>query len=432
MSSPPRLWVILSVIVAASAVSIMSTDLYTPSLPHLAGYFDTTPQAVKLTISANLLAYGAATLFVGPISDRYGRRPVMLVGLTLFTVFSMMCALALDIGQLIAFRIAQGVCASVEAVVGLAIIRDLFKETDQVRALAIWGTAIAVAPALAPIIGGYVHVSLGWQANFWIIAIIGVIVTVLAWRQLPESATVNLNALKPRAFIRGYRLLLRNRQFMSYVLMLGTSLGVIFAFITAAPFILIEQFSVPTHHYGYYQGAIVAAYFVGSLASTWLAGKVDASTLLYVGLAFAALGTIALPYVYFADLLTPVTLAGAVAVTAVGLGPIFAVAPSLALSTIDPAPITPAPVNLEPSLSGTTGDDSQSGAGTGSASALISAGEMLVCGLAATLVTVLHDGTAFGLIATTSILLFAGAGACLLGIGPANIIDRSDNKDFIP
>ncbi|MGK0169290.1 MAG: hypothetical protein ACI9W2_001010, partial [Gammaproteobacteria bacterium] len=81
---------------------------------------------------------------------------------------------------------------------------------------------------------------------------------------------------------------------------------------------------------------------------------------------------------------------------------------------------------------GTAGDDSQSGAGTGSASALISAGEMLVCGLAATLVTVLHDGTAFGLIATTSILLFAGAGACLLGIGPANIIDRSDNKDFIP
>ena len=157
-AEPANLTAILPVVVLASSVSIMSTDIYTPSLPHLPEYFATTPQAVQLTISLNIIAFALAQLVLGPVSDRFGRRPVMLTGLGLFTVASIACAASQSIGQLITMRIAQGLSASVEAVVGLAIIRDLFKDTDQVRALAIWGMAISITPAAAPILGGYVHV----------------------------------------------------------------------------------------------------------------------------------------------------------------------------------------------------------------------------------------------------------------------------------
>jgi len=380
---------VLWLLILASSVSIMSTDLYAPSLPDLPRLLGTNPQAVKLTISLNTLAFGLAQLFLGPISDRFGRRPIMLVGLTGFTLFSLACALASTIGQLIAFRIFQGIFACVEAVVGLAIVRDLFADADQVRALAIWGMAIALAPALGPIAGGYVHISLGWQANFWILFLLGAGILALFWRRLPESATPDASALEPAVFLRNYWTLLGNRQFMSNVLLLGTSLGVIFAFITSGPFILVHQFRVATEHYGFFQAAIVTAFFLGSLVTTRLANRTGLRQLLNAGAAIAALGALSLPALHLLGWIGPVTLTSAIALTAAGMGPIFAIAPSFALQ--------------------------QAGPLVGAGSAVIGAGEMILSGLASGMVTALHDGTALPLVLTTLVLFGVAVLAWIAG-----------------
>ena len=388
-----NLAVILPVVVLASSVSIMSTDVYTPSLPHLPEYFGTTPQAVKLTISLNILAFALAQLVLGPVSDRFGRRPVMLIGLGLFTCASIACAAAQSIGQLIMMRVAQGLSASVEAVVGLAIIRDLFKDTDQVRALAIWGMAISITPAAAPILGGYVHVWFGWRLNFWIVAACAAATTFLIWRTLPESTVPDRSALAPRVLGRAYWDLVRNRPFIGYVLVLGASLGMIFAFITAGPFILIEQFGVPTHHYGYYQGIIVAAFFLGSLGANWLASRTRLDTLFAAGLIVYGLGATALSVLGLLGALTPAPLVITMSLIAFGMGPIFAVGPSFALGFVS--------------------------RNVGAASALIGSGQMLICGLASGFVTAFHDGTSWPFVCVTMLLLLvAGIAWRLTGSSP--------------
>ena len=388
-----NLSVILPVVVLASSVSIMSTDVYTPSLPHLPEYFGTTPQAVKLTISLNILAFALAQLVLGPVSDRFGRRPVMLIGLLLFTCASIACAAAQSIGQLIMMRVAQGLSASVEAVVGLAIIRDLFKDTDQVRALAIWGMAISITPAAAPILGGYVHVWFGWRLNFWIVAACAAATTFLIWRTLPESTVPDRSALAPRVLGRAYWDLVRNRPFIGYVLVLGASLGMIFAFVTAGPFILIEQFGVPTHHYGYYQGIIVAAFFLGSLGANWLASRTRLDTLFAAGLIVCGLGAAAVSILGLLGALTPAPLVITMSLIAFGMGPIFAVGPSFALGFVS--------------------------RNVGAASALIGSGQMLICGLASGFVTAFHDGTSWPFVCVTMLLLLvAGIAWRLTGSSP--------------
>ena len=330
----PPFALVMSILVLASGASIMSTDLYTPSLPHLPAYFGTTAQQVQLTVSLNLLGFALAQLVIGPLSDRFGRRPIFLAGLMLFAISSALCASAQSVEQLILARAAQGITASVEAVVGLAVIRDLYNETQRVRAFAIWGMAVAVAPAAAPIIGGYIHVSFGWRANFVLIVLMAAAAAAAVWRFLPESGRQEPNALHPSELARGYGGLLTDRRFLGYSLLLGAGLGGIFAYITIGPFLLIQRYGVATEHFGYYQAIIVAAYFIGSVAANYWADKMSLDRLLWSGVSLSLVGAAILPFLVSGPNEGPLGLAGGMAIIALGLGPVFAVAPNHALAHI--------------------------------------------------------------------------------------------------
>jgi len=158
----------------------LSTDLYTPSLPSLPEVFGTTAPTVQLTMSVNLAAFALAQLFHGPLADRFGRRPVLLTGMILFAATAVMAASAWSIGALILARALMGMAAAVEAVIALAVILDLYDEAGAVRVLAFYSMVIAIAPAVAPLVGGYVHVWLGWRANFWLLAALILAVTLCA------------------------------------------------------------------------------------------------------------------------------------------------------------------------------------------------------------------------------------------------------------
>jgi len=358
----------------------MSTDMYAPSLPDLASEFETTPTRVKLTISLNLLAFGIAQLLHGPLSDRFGRRPVLLSSLMAVVVGCMLCVMAQTINQLIAARIFLGLVAAAEAVIGLAIIKDLYNEKQQVKALAFLGMVIAIVPALAPILGGYLHVAFGWKSNFYVIAFMALLSAAVVYKYLPESTQPDPHATRIGRVLRAYKQLLHNAEFVSHTLLLGVGLGLVFVFVTAAPFVLIVQFGVKVQHFGYYSAAIVMSFFVGSLLASQLADRWLAGRLLGSGMAFIVAGSLMLIYLIVNDQLTANFLVISYSLMTFGMGPMFAVAPSRALRSIKTK--------------------------AGLASALLSGMEQSIAALSGVAVSVLHDGTAMPMAIVTTCLSF--------------------------
>ena len=370
---------ILILVISASFITLMSTDLYIPSMAHMPGLLGTSPEMVKLTVGLNLLGYGFATLIHGPLSERFGRRPVLLCGMAGFTLASLFCAVAADIGQLITARVFQGIAAAVEGVVVLAIIRDIFTEKGQVRAVAVYGIATALAPAVAPILGGYIHVYFGWRMNFYLLTCLALAVTLLLTLFLEESGRKDYKALDLKEIYSDYFGLLSNRSFLVYVTIGGCSLGCIFAFITAAPFILINNHGVPTEHFGYYQGVIVLTFVIGSLLAARMTRQQGTGEILRIGVYAAVGGALLLLAIMVTGWETPVTLTVAVAILTFADGPIFAVVPTLAMNSTSKR--------------------------TGAAAAAIVAAEMAIGSLAALFLSLFHDGTAMPMMITMQVLV---------------------------
>lgn len=374
-----------TLLVSASFVSILSTDLYTPSLPHLQGVFATGAEQVQLTMSLNMVGFALAQLFLGPLSDRIGRRPVLLGGMLGFALASLGCALAGSIDALIAARVLQGMTACAEAVVGYAVVRELYDEAGAVRVLGAYGMAIALAPAVGPVIGGHMHVLFGWRSNFFLLTGLILLVAFLIWRKLPETLRQpDPGALRPARVLRGYLVLLTDGTFMAYALVSGLVIAALFAMVTAFPFLFIERMGVRTEDYGYYYAAIVLAYFFGSLLVNRVAGHLSSDRLLAIGLALSAAGGLALPVLVAASLETPIGITATQCLFAFGLGLVIATAPIRAFDV--------------------------SRLGHGYSSAVIGAVEMSLGGLGAFLVGVLHDGTAWpvALVVASSALLAIG------------------------
>ncbi|MCP4471869.1 MAG: multidrug effflux MFS transporter [Gammaproteobacteria bacterium] len=357
----------LLIMVLAESGSIMSTDLYTPSLPHLTEFFATTPELLKLTISLNLIAYGFAQLIYGPLSDRFGRRPVFLGSIFLFTVASIACGFAKSIDQLLIARVLQGLFAAAQAVMCLAVFKDLFTEKEQLKAYAIYGMAIALTPAVAPVFGGYIHVLLGWEYNFFITAAVGVLTAILIYFLLPESTTPDHHALKLRSILQNYWSVFTNRGFLVYAGLAGVALGFVYIFVTAAPFILISYFGVETQHFGYYQAVIVVAFFLGSMLATRLVDFWQPLQVLNLGLLITLVGASIVLGLVFIGGLSPRSLSFAYLFIAFGLGPIFAVAPTRAMAAVEKS--------------------------VGSAAATFGSLEVGLSGVIAGIVSVFHDDT---------------------------------------
>jgi MFS transporter, DHA1 family, multidrug resistance protein len=382
---PSRL--ILFILIAAGGASLFSTDLYAPSLPHLPGYFGASTETVQLTMALNMAAFAVAQLVWGPLSDRYGRRIVFMIGMTAFLFTAIGAALSQTIGHLLAARILMGASASVEAVIVLAVIGDIYRSEDSAKIYAIYGMIIALVPAAGPIIGGFVFEWFGWQANFILLAVIIAAVLVLAVTRLPETLPVGERVtLRIGSIVSGYTRLLSLRGFVMVSLTLGLALGAIFAFITEAPFLLIDRHGVATRHYGLFQGVIVIAFFFGSLLSNRIVGRIGVSRLYGFGVAAGFVsGLFMLLAVAWGD--TPVTLTAAMSVFAFALGPLFASAPVLAFQQ--------------------AGDQ-----GRGMSAAMLATFEMAGAAAGALFVSVAPDGTAWPLA-----ICVAGASALILVAG---------------
>ncbi len=368
-------WLIPAVLVTCTGVSILSTDLYLPSLPHLPELLKTDTTTVQLTLSLNIAAYAVAQLLHGPLSDRFGRRFLLLLGLSGFFLMSLVCALAGSIEMLILGRIGQGLTASAGSVVILLIIRDLYQGSKAMQVMAAYGVALGLVPAVGPLIGGLVFVEFGWQANFFLLSAAIVIVLLLVARFVPETGERNPQALRPRAMLVAYVGLLRNRGYLRYYLPLTFTFGALFAFLNEGTFLVITRFGVATEAYGLYHAIIVVAYMAGSLTVGRLADRVQPADFVRLAMASGAAGAVVLLLPLLLGHESLWLVMGGMALYSVSLGFILASGPMCMLAAVDDGP-------------------------KGSASALVGASQMGAGALAGFIVAFTHDGSAMPMAAT--------------------------------
>lgn len=295
------------VLAACTAVSILSTDLITPSIPDLPQALGTDISAAQLTVSVNLLAYAIAQLIHGPLADAWGRKRLLIWAFTAFAAVSILSALAATIDTLLLGRFVQGLLSSVPSVVVVLIIRELYDPQRALKVMALYGAVLGIAPAVGPLIGGYLHVWFGWEAGFILIASLALVVTGFVWRLVPESLPEK-RPLALRAALRSYRALLGNSAFLGRSLGVSALFAAYFTYVTNAPVVMIDLLGLANQRYGLTHVLLIAGYIAGNMVASRLAGRVEADVLVRVAalgmlLAMAALtapivlGTLSLPLI---------------------------------------------------------------------------------------------------------------------------------------
>lgn len=266
----------------------LSTDLYLASLPSLANVFGVATSTVQLTLSMFVIAFGGAQLIIGPLSDRFGRRPVVICGLSLYVLASLLCAIAPTIELLIAARFVQalGCCSAI--IIARAIVRDAYAPADSVRVVARASTWLSIAPLTGPILGSYLQVTFGWRAAFVALSILSAIVLLGVLLRLPETNEhKNPRATEWSGLVANYRLVLGSREFWANALPGALSYGSIFAFISGSSPVLIRILDVPVAWFGYCFAFGVSGYMTGTILCRKLLPKFGADATLSIGSAMS-------------------------------------------------------------------------------------------------------------------------------------------------
>jgi DHA1 family bicyclomycin/chloramphenicol resistance-like MFS transporter len=269
--------------------------MYLPSLPTLATEFGATPGQVQLTLSAFFIGFALGQLVYGPLSDRCGRKPVLLVGLSVYVLTSLLCMLSPRIEILTVLRFFQALGGGAGTVIARAMVRDLFNRDRAAQILSLMMLVTALAPLVAPIIGGYLLRGRGWRSIFGLLALLGLICFITVVWRLPESHPL---ARRRRGrftqLLRAYGTVLGHRQALGAMLASGMAFAGMFAYISGTPFVYIEVFGVAPEHYGYLFGLNVVGLMLGALFNSRCVMYVGMRSLLIAGTQIAALAGLCL------------------------------------------------------------------------------------------------------------------------------------------
>jgi DHA1 family bicyclomycin/chloramphenicol resistance-like MFS transporter len=285
---------ILTLILAGLAMlGPFCIDTYLPSFAHISHDFGVPPVVVQQTLSAYLLCFAGMMLFHGTLSDSFGRRPVIIVSLAVFTVASVGAAFASSIAGLIGFRALQGLSAGAGTVVGRAMIRDRLSGPEAQKMLSDVTIVFAVAPAIAPILGGWLQVWFGWRSVFAFLAIVGLLLGLLCWRALPESLPAcQRQAFHARQIMGNYWTALRHPQFLLLAFAPAFASIGFFVYIASAPHFMPAVLGLPETAYGWLFIPLVSGMVTGATVAGRLAHRRQPAQLIragYVLMAVAAL-----------------------------------------------------------------------------------------------------------------------------------------------
>ena len=233
------------VLALATALQAIGTSLTLPALPAIAADFGSSPDAAQLTLSGYLAGLAAGLILLGALSDRFGRRPVLLSGMLLFTAAGIGCTLAQDIGLLIAMRVVQGFAGGAGMIIGRAIVRDVFAREQALQAMSVMVGVMTMMPMVSPFIGGLLLKFVSWRWVFGALALVAAVLTVLTWRLLGESLKhPDRNATNPRRIAANCIEFLRKPECIGFPLIVAGLFGGQFAFIAILPFIAFDSFGL--------------------------------------------------------------------------------------------------------------------------------------------------------------------------------------------
>lgn len=276
--SAPPLW--LLVLITLSGTTAM--HMFVPALPDAARGLATSAGEMQMAISIYVMGLAVGQLFYGPLSDAFGRRPMLMVGQGLYALGGLAAALAPGLDVLLSARLIQAMGGCAGLALGRAIVRDTTRADAALRQLALLNLMILLSPGLAPVVGGLLASTLGWRSIFAVLAAIGAVTLWFTWRTLPETSQPT-GRFGVRVLLADYRDLLSSPRFVGFALGGGSATTCVYAFLAAAPFIFVNELHQPVERVGVYAGVMILGMAVGNALTSRLAQVVSSARLIRIG-----------------------------------------------------------------------------------------------------------------------------------------------------
>ncbi|MDL2186243.1 multidrug effflux MFS transporter [Pseudomonas sp. ChxA] len=283
--------VLLTVLIALPRLTL---DLHLPALPAMADYFHSSDSQLQLTLTLYTLGSAISLLVSGPLTDRFGRRPVLLAGLLLYVVATVTCAQADSLGVLVIARLFQALGGCCTTVIGRVIVRDYFDRHEQARLLGLISMAMAISPMAAPVLGSLMLPLINWRGLFGLLAVIGAGLCLVVYRRLPETRPPEVAAAPPSNLLRVYGQLLRDRYFLRYALAIGCVYSTYFPFISESSSLLQRGYQLTATQYALVFAATISGYMLGANLFRRLVVRFGPDRLINAGIGLNVLGSVLL------------------------------------------------------------------------------------------------------------------------------------------
>lgn len=313
---------LVATVVFLTAIAPLATDMYVPAFPAVARDLSATATGVQLTLTTFFVGMALGQLVGGPVSDQRGRRVPLLAGIVVMTIASVVCAVAPSIGVMMAARFVQGFAGGWAMVIGRAVIVDLATGAQLIKVLNVIAAVGGIAPIVGPLLGAVILQLSGWRVSFWTVAALGVAMTVAALLAVPETLPRDRrHGGGLRTFAIAGREVLRNRRYVGYVLVSGSSMGAVFAYVSTSAFVLQSMNGLSPIVYSIDFAANAGGMTLAALVAARLAGRVATRTIIAVGqlAALAAGAAMLVGAVWFDTPLVVSLIAFFVLMTAQGL-----------------------------------------------------------------------------------------------------------------
>lgn len=331
--APPPIWLIFVMIYTGQLASM----IYLPGVPDIARDFGASLSSAQSLVGAYLIVFALTQLVMGPLADRFGRRPVIVGGLIVFTVASGACVLVPDMETFYVLRALQATGACATVVVGRSVVRDTTEGVETARLMAWVASAIALGPATAPFLGGLLTGWFGWQSTFIATALIGVAVLSFVVVYLQETLPAGERRPAPVGQLAvNYLRLAANRKLTGYTSIIAFASGAMSAFITATPVVLVVLMGVSPEMYGAFLVIMPVVFMVANQVARLLTYRISVDAIILIGAAFSMTGGVAQLTLGFIGIATPTPLLLAFAISQFGTGMVSANCYAQALSTVAP------------------------------------------------------------------------------------------------
>lgn len=290
----PSTFAMTILLASMTALGSLSNDMYLPSLPAIATDMRATAAQVQLTLSSFLIGFAIGQIIYGPLSDKLGRKPVLIAGFAIFLLATAACMLSRSIHVLILARVAQSFGASGPIIIARAIVRDLYEGPRAGRELSVMASIMGLSPILAPVIGGFLQVSFGWRSSFAVVGALGLIIAFASATLLPETIRVrDPGPISFRAIGKSFRVIWSHPPFRAYAALLAVSYAGLFAFISASSFVLQDIYSLGPVTFSFAFALCSMSFVTGTLLATKLVRGRGLDGTIGLGVACLALGGVA-------------------------------------------------------------------------------------------------------------------------------------------